>query len=531
VETVEVTATIPEKPVLVVTGGPLAFTGDNGVVSPSGVSIQVGFINDTSGTVWSATKDQAWITVNPVGGSGSRTVDVSVDVTGLGSGSHTGHVMIESACALGSPVPVDVTLDNTMGGTIQVTTDPASATYSITGPNGYSETGTGGSEYTGVEAGDYTIHYDVIGGHKTPGDETRAVVAGEVTAFTGTYVDLRELNNVIVSIGGMKPNESMVDEARVYYGDPAVPYPDKYGDANYNAVHVANDTELYGEGTVTAAGDVDGDGTDEIIVSHADGVVSGYTGDGVKLAAWVDFHPFGFASGVDLAVGDVDGDGVGEIIVGAGADADEPAVRVYAYDGLTGWSDTGISFLAYAGGSGLKVAAGDVDGDGVDEILTAPRGSSKVPATVRVWKACPACAGGVADAGGFVAGVSLSAVDLAAGDVDGDGVDEIIVASQPGKDTKTIATYRYRATPIPPSWDLVFPPFEVSVDMGYETSIAAGDTDYDGTAEVVCSDVDASGTPVARMYTAQGQFLQEIQAFAGSNIENINVSFGQVVGQ
>jgi hypothetical protein len=288
-------------------------------------------------------------------------------------------------------------------------------------------------------------------------------------------------------------------------------------------VHVANDAELYGEGTVTAAGDVDGDGTDEIIVSHADGVVSGYTGDGAKLAAWVDFHPFGFASGVDLAVGDVDGDGVGEIIVGAGADADEPAVRVYAYDGLGGWSDTGISFLAYAGGSGLKVAAGDVDGDGVDEILTAPRGSSKVPATVRVWKACPACAGGVADAGGFVAGVSLSAVDLAAGDVDGDGVDEIIVASQPGKDAKAIATYSASGAELAE--------FTVVVDMGYETSIAAGDTDYDGTAEVVCSDVDASGTPVARMYTAQGQFLQEIQAFAGSNIENINVSFGQVVGQ
>jgi hypothetical protein len=486
VETVEVTATIPEKPSLVVTGGPFAFTGDNDGVTPSGGSIQVDFINDPGAEAWSATKDSSWITINPVGGAGGGTVDVGIDPTGLASGTYTGHVMITAACASGSPVPVDVALEYVRGGTIEVTTEPASATYTITGPNGYSETGTGSTEYTGVEAGDYKIHYDAIAGHKAPGDETRAVVAGGVTVFTGTYVDLRELNNIIVSIGGVDRNEPTVDEVRVYDGTGS----------QTGSVHVANDVELYGEGTVTAAGDVDGDGVDELIVSHADGVVSGYAGDGTPLSAWVALHPFEFASGIDLAVGDVDGDGVGEIIVGAGMDADEPAVRVYDYDALTGWSDAGINFLAYAGGRGLKVAAGDVDGDGVDEILTAPRGSSKVPATVLVWKACPACAGGVMDAGGFVAGMSLSAVDIAAGDVDTDGVDEIIVASQPGRDTKTISTYRYRATPIPPSWDLVFPPFEVSVDMRYEIAIAAGDTDYDGVAEVVCSGVDANGTPV-----------------------------------
>jgi hypothetical protein len=512
-EYVTVRATVAEVPVMTVTGGPLSFTAENDVVTPSGAMLQVGFVNDPAGTAWSATDDSGWITTNAVGGPGDGMVDVSIDLTGLAGGSYTGHIMVDASCVSGAPAVVDVTLEYTVGGTIQVSTDPSNATYTITGPGGYTATGTGDAEHTGVEAGDYTIQYDALAGFVAPEDETKAVAAGEVTVFTGTYRDLRERNNVLVSIGALdRQNEPVVDEVGVY-------------DENWTrrTVPVANETELYGEGTVTAAGDVDGDGVDEVIVSHADGVVSGYTNDGVKLGAWVDFHPFSYASGIDLAVGDVDGDGVDEIIAGAGKDADEAAVRVYKYDGITGVTDTGISFIAYAGSRGLKVAAGDVDGDGVDEILTAPRSSGKVPATVRVWKACGACPGGVADAGGFVSGVSLGDVDITAGDIDADGVDEIIVASKPARDKKAIATYTGSGVNLHE--------FTVEANTDYETSIAAGDTDYDGTAEIVCSDVDDGGMPMLMFFTADGTPLGEYPLSEDPNIERVNVSFGQVAGQ
>jgi len=89
-------------------------------------------------------------------------------------------------------------------------------------------------------------------------------------------------------------------------------------------------------------------------------------------------HPYGaFVGGVFVAAGDVTGDGYADIITGAGAGG---GPHVQAFDGVSG--ATVQSFFAFAPSftGGVRVAAGDVTGDGKAEIIAAagPGGSPQV---------------------------------------------------------------------------------------------------------------------------------------------------------
>jgi hypothetical protein len=90
-------------------------------------------------------------------------------------------------------------------------------------------------------------------------------------------------------------------------------------------------THYHGHGVQFALGDVDGDGTDEIVVAAGAGAAPRVrVFDGATGAAVGDFFAFepGFTGGVNVAVGDVDGDGVEDIVVGAGRGGG-PDVRVF----------------------------------------------------------------------------------------------------------------------------------------------------------------------------------------------------------
>jgi hypothetical protein len=182
-----------------------------------------------------------------------------------------------------------------------------------------------------------------------------------------------------------------------------------------------------------AACDVDGDGRAEVVTGAGPGGgahVRVFKLQGTSLVELVSFLAYdpGFIGGVYVACGDVDGDGVGELIIGAGWGGG-PHVAVYR---VTGGGIVGVaSFFAFDPGftGGVRVAAGDVNGDGRAEIVTAagPGGGPHVRVVALAGDAAQEVSSFFPYEPGFVGGVFV-----AAGPVTGDGRAEIVTGTDAG---------------------------------------------------------------------------------------------------
>ena len=184
-------------------------------------------------------------------------------------------------------------------------------------------------------------------------------------------------------------------------------------------------------GVRVAAGDVNGDGRSDIIVAAGPGggpqvrVLSG-----LDLSELANFYayPDAFTGGVTVAAGDVDGDGLADIVTGAGAGGG-PHVRVFSGADLRELA----SFYAYDGAftGGVSVAAGDFNGDGLSDIATGA-GPSGGP-HVRVFSGLD-----LGELAGFYGldPTFSGGVSVAAGDLDGDGRVDLILAAGPGGDNQ-----------------------------------------------------------------------------------------------
>ncbi len=169
-----------------------------------------------------------------------------------------------------------------------------------------------------------------------------------------------------------------------------------------------------------AVGDVNGDGKQEIVTSPGSGGgphIRIFNIEGQPISQFFSFQE-SFRGGINVATGDINGDGISEIIVGAGKGA-EPIVKIFDYKG-----NLLSSFLAYNKNfnGGVKVAAGDMNKDKKDEIVTGP-GPGGGP-HIRIFNPDGSLFSQFFAFDQYV----TKGINIACGDLHGDGQAEIIVA-------------------------------------------------------------------------------------------------------
>lgn len=170
----------------------------------------------------------------------------------------------------------------------------------------------------------------------------------------------------------------------------------------------------------------------------------------------------------------------------------------------------GIGFMG-----GVNIAKGNFDADPESEIITAP--SSVGGPHVKIFDDDNTYLGG------FFASTSTppGGIDVAAGDVDGDGIDEVITAVGSGG-APEVKVFKLNKT-------LVSSFLAYASTYRDGVRVTAGDVDGDGNDEIITG-TGAGSAPVVNVFETNGTVLNSFLAYSSTNRDGIDVAAGNVAG-
>jgi hypothetical protein len=243
--------------------------------------------------------------------------------------------------------------------------------------DGYSDIIFAGRDYAGTQPTDSRVYIflgSASGLGSTPnwiGKDNEPLSGFGASVSTAGDVNRDGYDDVIVG-GYHSLNGILEGKATIFYGDSSgiKPVP------GVELEHLF-DNEYYGY-SVSTAGDVNGDGFDDVVVGAVSALTNGhvyvYYGAESGLStspAWVvadSISKTGFGSSVGTA-GDTNGDGYADIIVGAPYSLGERAsVYLGSLNGLSPVADWTVRCDCRNSGFGNTVAGGDVNGDQISDV-------------------------------------------------------------------------------------------------------------------------------------------------------------------
>jgi hypothetical protein len=304
--------------------------------------------------------------------------------------------------------------------------------------------------------------------------------------------------------------------------------------------------------SVSVAGDVNGDGYDDIIVGAPKLEVIGTSAGaayiffgGANMDNALDLNLSGnaakdnFGSSVSSA-GDVNGDGYDDVIVGSeGSDLDGSTYgAAYIYFGGSSMDnilDVNLTGHVANDNFGFSVSsAGDINGDGYDDVIVGANtrsdtGSSAGAAYIFFGGRNM---DGVLDVNmtGFTASDNFGTSVSSAGDINGDGYDDVIVGAKSNDDGGSNAGAAYiffGGRNMDGVLDVNMTGFTASDQFGFSVSYA-GDINGDGYDDVIvgADSNDDGGSNAGAAYIFKGDGKRFESVFA----QNINLNRGLQMG-
>lgn len=209
-----------------------------------------------------------------------------------------------------------------------------------------------------------------------------------------------------------------------------------------------------------------------------------------ELFSRFDAYEETFLGGINVAVGDMDGDGINEIITSTRTGG-VPTVKVFdVYGNNLGWD-----FDAYAAGfrGGINIGVGDIEGDGPYEIAVAPMGGGAPHVRIfgmRDGEIVPTTESFMAYAETFRGGIAISI-----GDIENDGIGDIITSptSNGGPHIRVFGVRDRRYVPV----TLGTMAYAESFRGGINSTV--GDVNNDGKDEIMTGIV-SNGGPHVRIF-------------------------------